>query len=82
MDEMATLLGREQKDDDSKNAYCESKLGENEDEAKRLDQALSDLGKAMEATKENIATLGLETKEIEATARSSSRAGDLGFGIR
>merc|ERR1719221_2051367 len=63
IDDMVALLGREQTDDDDKKAYCESALDRTEDELKSLDQSLSDLDKAIDTAKENIATL---TSEIAA----------------
>jgi len=60
IDEMVALLGKEQKDDDAKKAYCEANLDKSEDEKKALDQSLADLEKAMENAKESIATLASE----------------------
>merc|ERR1719203_1931185 len=60
IDKMVALLGREQADDDSKKAYCEAELDKAEDEAKILTQKLSDLSKAIDETKELIATLESE----------------------
>jgi len=68
IDKMVTLLGREQKDDDAKKAYCEKALDEAEDEAKILDQKLSDLEKAINETKELIETL---TNEIAALNKAN-----------
>jgi len=68
IDKMVTLLGREQKDDDAKKAYCEKALDEAEDEAKILGQKLSDLEKAINETKELIETL---TNEIAALNKAN-----------
>jgi len=60
IDDMVSLLGKEQEDDDSKKGYCEENLDKNEDEKKVLEQSLADLQKGMDSAKENIATLGSE----------------------
>jgi len=63
VDEMVTLLGEEQKTDDDKKEKCEADIDETEDKHKELNVAIADLGKAIEETKESIATL---TDEIAA----------------
>merc|ERR1712160_134159 len=45
IDEMVALLGKEQKDDDDKKAYCEAEIDTTEDKHKDLEQTLSDLEK-------------------------------------
>jgi len=74
IDEMVVLLGKEQTDDDSKKAYCESKLDENEDELKSLEQTASDLDKAMANAKENIATLSSEIAVLIAGVKSLDKS--------
>merc|ERR1719265_155246 len=64
IDEMVTLLGKEQADDDSKKEYCESNLDRTEDEAKALAQSIVDLEKAIEESKGTIATLADEIKAL------------------
>jgi peptidoglycan hydrolase CwlO-like protein len=63
IDDMVTLLGQEQRDDDDKKEYCEKLIDKTEDDLKSLELAVSDLGKAIADMKERIATL---TEEIEA----------------
>merc|ERR1719287_353063 len=63
IDDMVILLGEEQKDDDTKKAYCEKEIDKTEDEVKALDLVISDLEKAIDDAKESIATL---TEEIAA----------------
>jgi len=65
VDEMVTLLGKEQVDDDEKKAYCEEKMDAAEDKKKVLDLDISDLEKAIEETKAFIETV---TEEIAALA--------------
>jgi len=66
IDEMVTLLGKEQTDDDDKKAYCEAELDKTEDEAKELDLDISDLEKSIEDAKETMAKLTEEIKALEA----------------
>merc|ERR1719353_762829 len=63
IDDMVTLLGKEQRDDNDKKEYCESLIDKTEDNLKELELTVSDLGKAIADHKERIATL---TEEIEA----------------
>merc|ERR1719191_1699702 len=63
IDDMVTLLGTEQTDDDNKKEYCEKLIDKTEDDLKQLELAVSDLGKAIADYKESIATL---TDEIDA----------------
>jgi len=65
IDEMITLLKKEQVTDDDKKAYCEKLIDETEDKVKALELSVSDLSKAIADHKETIATL---TEEIEALA--------------
>jgi len=57
IDDMVALLGKEQKDDDTKKAYCEAQLDKTDDQQKVLKQTISDLAKAIEDAEERIATL-------------------------
>merc|ERR1719478_193362 len=63
IDEMITLLKKEQVTDDDKKAYCEKLIDETEDKVKALELSVSDLAKAIADAKESIATL---TEEIDA----------------
>merc|ERR1719313_2901032 len=58
IDEMVSLLGQEQRDDDDKKEYCEKLIDKTEDDLKQLELEVSDLGKAIADYKERIATLG------------------------
>merc|ERR1711865_1248086 len=60
VDNMVTLLGREQRDDNDKKEYCESLIDKTEDNLKELELTVSDLGKAIADHKERIATLAEE----------------------
>jgi peptidoglycan hydrolase CwlO-like protein len=64
IDNMATLLGKEQTDDDDKKAYCEQLIDKTEDDLKELELTVSDLGKAIADYKERIATLTEELKSL------------------
>jgi septal ring factor EnvC (AmiA/AmiB activator) len=64
IDDMVVLLGKEQKTDDDKKAYCEAELDKAEDEAKELEHAIDDLAKAIEETKGSIETLTQEIADL------------------
>jgi septal ring factor EnvC (AmiA/AmiB activator) len=66
IDDMVTLLGKEQSDDDQKKAYCETAFDRTDDEQKALGQNIKDLSKAIEDAEERIATL---TEELAALAK-------------
>merc|ERR1719316_1091552 len=62
IDDMVSLLKKEQVADDDKKEYCERTIDATEDKVKELELAVSDLKKAIADGKEVIATL---TEEIE-----------------
>merc|ERR1719174_2615814 len=66
IDDMVSLLGQEQLDDDNKKEYCEKLIDKTEDDLKELELTVSDLGKAIADYKERIATLGDELSALEA----------------
>jgi chromosome segregation ATPase len=66
IDEMVTLLGKEQADDTEKKAYCESSFDRTEDEQKMLDQTITDLSKSIEDAEGRIATLSEEIAALSA----------------
>merc|ERR1719451_203828 len=47
IDDMVSLLGQEQSDDDDKKEYCEKLIDKTEDDLKQLELTVSDLGKAI-----------------------------------
>jgi len=61
IDEMLTLLGKEQAQDSDKKAYCEEELDKTEDALKDLDRKASDIEKALEEAQD---TLETETEDI------------------
>jgi hypothetical protein len=65
IDEMVSVLGSEQKDDDEKKEYCNSEIDETEDKIKGHEQEISDSKAAVADAKETIATV---EKEIAALA--------------
>merc|ERR1719327_626484 len=65
IDDMVSLLGKEQQDDDSKKEYCEKLIDKTEDDLKALELTVSDLGKAIADYKESIATLAEEIEGLE-----------------
>jgi len=66
IDDMVVLLGKEQKDDDEKKAFCETELDKAEDELKVLDRTVDDLGKRIADIEEGIAAV---TEEIAALVK-------------
>merc|ERR1719265_588742 len=66
IDEMGSLLGKEETADDEKKAYCEKEIDATEDELKVLEQKVADLTKAIEDTTGMIATLTEEMAALTA----------------
>merc|ERR1719269_311555 len=65
IDDMITLLNKEQNDDNDKKEYCENLIDKTEDDLKALELSVSDLGKAIADYKERIATLAEEIEALE-----------------
>merc|ERR1719398_505480 len=65
IDDMVTLLKKEQVDDNDKKEYCENMIDQTEDKVKELELAVSDLEKAIADAKESIATLAEEIDALE-----------------
>jgi septal ring factor EnvC (AmiA/AmiB activator) len=65
IDEMVTLLKKEQQDDDAKKEYCEMIIDKTEDEIKELELSVSDLTKSIADSKEGIAALADEIAALE-----------------
>merc|ERR1719331_1550599 len=65
IDNMLSLLGKEQQDDNDKKEYCEKLIDKTEDDLKELELSVSDLGKAVADYKERIATLKDELEALE-----------------
>merc|ERR1719198_775802 len=63
IDDLVALLAKEQLDDDEKKAWCLAELDTADDKKKELENAISDLEKAIQDEEESIATLA---SEIEA----------------
>jgi septal ring factor EnvC (AmiA/AmiB activator) len=64
IDDMVTLLGKEQTADDDKKTYCEKNFDTTEDEAKRLSRETADLEHAIEEGENMISTLKDEIKSL------------------
>merc|ERR1719324_1180506 len=65
IDDMVTLLKKEQVDDNDKKEYCENMIDQTEDKVKELELSVSDLAKAIADAKESIATLKEEIEGLE-----------------
>merc|ERR1719217_1667666 len=57
MDNMVTLLGKEQKEDEAQKEYCEAEFEKSDDEEKELDRKIKGLDTEIEEGKEAIAAL-------------------------
>jgi peptidoglycan hydrolase CwlO-like protein len=66
IDEMVSLLKKEQVDDEDKKEYCESTIDKTEDKVKELELSVSDLAKAIADAKEAVATLADEIAGLQA----------------
>jgi len=65
IDDMSSLLKREQVNDNDKKEYCEQMIDTTEDKVKELELSISDLAKAVADAKESIATLAEEIAALE-----------------
>merc|ERR1719331_629199 len=65
IDEMVSVLGAEQQDDDDKKEYCGTQFDLADDKKKGLERDISNLEKAIEKAKEGVAALASETKALE-----------------
>ena len=60
VDDMVTLLGKQQADDDNKKEICTMQIDKAEDDMKTLDTTIADLEKSIAEGKESVATLNDE----------------------
>jgi len=78
VDDLMTVLSKEQANDDSKKVYCLAEFDKNEDAVKTLTLDISDLGKAIGDGKETMKSLAKEivdlTQGIKALDRSVASA--------
>jgi len=65
IDEMVSVLGAEQQDDDDKKEYCAAQFDLADDKKKGLERSISNLEKAMEKAKEGISALAAEIKALQ-----------------
>merc|ERR1719478_1480261 len=64
IDDVITLLGKEQVDDDDKKAYCEAEFDKADDKKKELERNIDDHEKALAEFEEAVATLADEIKAL------------------
>merc|ERR1711862_995740 len=64
IDEMVDVLGKEQKDDDSKKEYCAAEFDATDDKKKALERSISDSGAAIADAEESLTTLAGEIKAL------------------
>merc|ERR1719298_280655 len=74
IDDMVTLLKKEQVDDNDKKEYCENMIDQTEDKVKELELAVSDLAKAIADAKESVATLKEEIEGLEDGIKALDKA--------
>merc|ERR1719316_1582617 len=74
IDDMVTLLKKEQVDDNDKKEYCDNMIDQTEDKVKELELAVSDLAKAIADAKESIATLKEEISGLEDGIKALDKA--------
>merc|ERR1719247_180428 len=65
IDDMVSLLKKEQVDDNDKKEYCENMIDQTKERGKELELSVSDLAKAIADAKESIATLKEEIEGLE-----------------
>jgi chromosome segregation ATPase len=74
IDDMVSVLNKEQLDDDSKREYCNKQIDEVEDKKKILDQSLKDLEAAISDAKEGIATATSDIAALEAGIKALDKS--------
>merc|ERR1719305_1805947 len=65
INDMVTLLGKEQVEDDNKKTYCEAEFDKADDKKKQLEWNIEDLGKVIDDIKESMTTIKEEIKALE-----------------
>jgi len=65
INDMVTLLGKEQVEDDNKKTYCEEEFDKADDKKKELELSISDLGKVIDEIKDTMKTIDEEIKALE-----------------
>merc|ERR1719251_227748 len=74
IDDMVTLLGKEQTDDDHKKEYCALQFDDSDDKRKALERSIAGEESSIASTKEAIATLTQEIAALEAGIRALDQA--------
>jgi len=69
IDDMVSLLGEEQQNDNDKKVYCDKEFDSSEDEQKGLDHAISDLETLIDSTNAAISTITEEISTLEQGVR-------------
>merc|ERR1719321_1412898 len=65
INDMVTLLGKEQVEDDNKKTYCEAEFDKADDKKKELELSISDIEKAIDDANEAMETVTEEIKALE-----------------
>jgi predicted nucleic acid-binding Zn-ribbon protein/Tfp pilus assembly protein PilV len=74
IDEMVSVLKKEQTDDDDKKEYCASQLDSAEDKKKEVERTLADTETAITSATEQIAALTEEIAETEASIKELDKS--------
>jgi chromosome segregation ATPase len=74
IDEMVSVLKKEQVDDDDKKEYCGSQLDSAEDKKKEVERTLADTKTAITSAEEKIAALTEEIAETEASIKTLDKS--------
>merc|ERR1740127_409735 len=74
IDDMVSLLKKEQTDDSSKKSYCTAEFDSTDDKKKALERSISDSEAAIEDSKEGLASLVSEIKGLKESIVSLDKA--------
>jgi hypothetical protein len=74
IDELVVTLKKEQDDDDHKKEYCAVQFDGADDKKKLLERSVSDLEAVLEESKEGVATLTQEIKDLTASVTALDKA--------
>mmetsp|Transcript_1998 Transcript_1998/g.4508 ORF Transcript_1998/g.4508 Transcript_1998/m.4508 type:complete len:691 (+) Transcript_1998:62-2134(+) len=69
IDKMKALLQKEQKDDDSKKAYCQKKIDETEDELKAVTRKISDIKTVINEKQDGLQGINNEIAALQASIK-------------
>merc|ERR1719330_371279 len=74
IDDLVSLLAKEQTDDDSKKEYCASEFDESDDRKKLLERTVAGEEASIASTEESISTLSQEIAALEAGIKALDKS--------